>query len=165
VIYSFATDIIWLPLIYLALQIDDLTKRVIATALAAALGFVATPVVLGWGWYKLQQRLAKSGLVVDQVAKPWDKMFATIRERNLIVGLILTLPDGRKLGGRYVNYGFASHYPADEQIHVGEAWEIDQATGAFIAPIVGSLGFIVDKRDILAIEFFEWSQVAPPPHP
>jgi hypothetical protein len=67
-------------------------------------------------------------------------MFATIREKNLILGLIITLPDGRKLGGRYVNYGFASHFPADEQLHVGEAWEIDRETGAFIRPAIGSYG-------------------------
>jgi hypothetical protein len=52
VIYSFATDIIWVPLIYLALQIEPLVPRVIVTVVALALGFVVTPLALGVGWYR-----------------------------------------------------------------------------------------------------------------
>jgi Family of unknown function (DUF6338) len=159
VVYSFATDIVWFPILSVLVRIEPPTAQIFYVVAASLLAFIGTPIALGWGWYRFQSRLAKVGLLSDPTAKPWDKMFARIRTRNLVIGLIITLPDGRKLGGKYVDPGFASHYPADEQVHVGETWVMNQETGAFVERVKGSQGFIIDKRDILTIEFVDWSTV------
>lgn len=116
VIFSFATDIVAVPIVYLTLQLDSLPLRVATSVVASVLGFIVLPIWLGIAWHHIQMRLAKDGHLADPTAKPWDKMFARIREEKLDVGIIITLPDGRKLGGRYIPPGFASHYPADEQL-------------------------------------------------
>jgi len=162
VIYSFATDIVWIPIWYAVGTLPPSTERVVAFIIVAILGFIATPMGLAVGWYEAQTRLARGGIVADPTAKPWDKFFNAIARERLDIGLILTLPDGRKLGGRHIPPGFASHYPAEEQLHVGETWILDQETGAFLERVKGSKGFIIDKKDLLSIEFVEWSTVEPP---
>ena len=129
--------------------------------MVSVLGFIVLPIWLGIAWHLIRTRLAKDGHLADPTAKPWDKMFARIREEKLDVGIIITLPDGRKLGGRYIPPGFASHYPADEQLQIGEMWEMDQDSGWFKNRLDGSLGFLIDMKDVLTIEFVEWKNVIP----
>ncbi len=153
VVYSFATDLIWIPVFqHLSLAPDAASRT--AMLVIAAVGFIVTAIFIGRGWYSLQAKLARSGAVVDPVVKPWDKFFGGVGLHKQ-VGIVLTLADGRKIGGLYAP-GFASSYPAEEQLHVGETWTIDQETGAFLKRVDGSLGFIIDKKDVLTVEFFEW---------
>ena len=161
VIYSFATDAMWVPTLCFALAQPAGSLRNAVVVAIGLLGFVVTPIALGVGWFALQKRLARIGYVSDPLQKPWDRMFARIRERKMDVGLILTLVDGRKFGGRFVDPGSASHYPAHEQVHVGEAWRLDQETGDFLERVDGTEGFIIDKRDILTVEFVDWDVVEP----
>jgi len=159
VIYSFATDVLWAALFYLGSIILPSQAQAVASVLALPIALIATPIVLAWAWWKLQRRLARSGAIADPTAKPWDKIFNRVVSEKRDVGLILTLPDGRKLGGRYVDPGFASSYPADEQLLVGETWKLNQETGAFEARVVGTYGFLIDKKDVLTIEFVDWPAV------
>jgi len=64
-------------------------------------------------------------------------------------------------GGRYIPPGFASHYTADEQLQVGEMWEMGQESGWFKNRLEGSLGFLINMKDVLTIEFVEWKNVIP----
>jgi len=67
--------------------------------------------------------------------------------------------DHRAIGGRYVPPGFASSEPAEEAIHIGEVWEIDQENGSFLRAVDGSLGIFAQMSDVETIEFLEWSSV------
>ncbi len=156
VVYSFVTDLVWIPIFEAVTYIPSVFGMACALVVSA-LGFVATAIFVGRGWYSLQVKLATSGAVVDPIAKPWDKFFSGVgRQRQ--IGIVLTLPDGRKLGGRYAP-GFASSYPADEQLHIGETWRIGQETGAFEERVEGTLGFIINMKDVLTLEFFDWAEV------
>ena len=160
IIYSFATDLIWTPALLIVLGWTPSVGRTIALTAIGLCGFVFTPIALGTGWFCWQTRLAKRGVIADPQRKPWDVFFYTASREKLDLAVLLTLPDGRKLGGRYRASSFASHYPADEQLHVGETWIVDQQTGAFLAPVAGSKGFIVDKKDLLSVEFIEWNAMS-----
>ena len=71
-------------------------------------------------------RLISAGaFVTSPETLTMNDMIGTI-EDNLDLGIIVTLTDGSKIGGRYVDPGFVSSAPADEQLHVGEAWKIDK---------------------------------------
>lgn len=158
-IYSFATDVLWCPVILAEQHIATAWLRWAATIISFLIGFLGTALLVGWGWYHVQRRLAQSGIVRDPVAKPWDKMFQRISDEGLDVGIVLTLKDGQRLGGHYLTPGFASRHPADEQLHIGETWIIDPDTGAFAERVEGTYGFIIDKSDILTIEFTDWNSV------
>jgi len=64
--------------------------------------------------------------------------------------------DGRTIGGRLADPACASSYPAEEQLMIGEVWEVDQEQGTFERAKRGSFGMLVDKVDCAAIEFIRW---------
>ena len=103
--------------------------------------------------------MVRAGFVADPVQKPWDKVFRRIFQEKLDLVAIATLRDGRRVASRLLDPAYASTYPADEQILLGEMWKLDD-DGRLVAPYSGSYGMLVDKADIETLEFIEWSSVA-----
>jgi len=146
----------WIPIIQWVSHLSDGLLR--GTLLSvSAIGLFATAITLGYKWFSWEKRLASSGVVADPIAKPWDKFFSETGSKKQL-GIVLTLPDGRKIGGRFSG-GFASSYPADEQLHIGQTWTLDQTSGAFQQQVKGTLGFIINMKDVLTTEFFEWENI------
>jgi hypothetical protein len=157
--YSFATDLIAFALLSAVQAIPPSPGQVALRVIVALGAFLIIPVLLGWAWYELQAWMAKVGVVADPVQKPWDKMFRRILAERKDLGIIATLSDGRRVGGRFVDPGYASSAPAPEQLMVGEAWLIDENTGRFAKPVAGSFGLLIDKSDAAVVEFIEWHEV------
>jgi hypothetical protein len=82
-------------------------------------------------------------------AKPWDYVFGQ-RKRYWVV---VSLKDGKRVGGRYDSQSFASSAPAPEQIYLQEAWEVN-SDGGLERPRVDSAGIMILAPDILSVEFF-----------
>jgi Family of unknown function (DUF6338) len=122
--------------------------------------FVLVPIALGWGWYQLQEFMARTGYVVDPIKKPWDRVFGRIAKERLDLAAVITLHDGRRVAGRLADPAYASQYPASEQLMLGEIWRLDQERGMFIERVRGSWGMLVDKADCETIEFVRWSEIA-----
>ena len=160
VIYSFATDVLWVPIFIYVLSKTSGGRQTTALIAVSVVGFVVFPGLLGWGWLELERHLAKRGLVSDPTPKPWDYVFKQVALNQLQLAIIATLSDGSKIGGRYVYPGFASSFPNDEQLHIGETWTID-ATGAFVERVKGTYGVLIDKKDCRTVEFFDWAEVEP----
>lgn len=101
-----------------------------------------------WGLRRLSlvQRL-----LPHPVGKPWDYVF---RERRPF-WLIITLKDGRKVGGRYDSKSFATSSPHEEQIYLQEAWEIN-GDGGLERPRVESAGIMVLGGEIATVELFKY---------
>ena len=162
IIYGFATVALSTPVYYLLLLIPDPRLRRFALLVAVAVSSLVIPVLLARLWCRVQIWLAASGYIADPDLKPWDRIFRAIKSEKSDVGIILTLPDGRRLGGRFGRQkpddGFASSYPADEQLLIGELWTISEE-GRFVSKIVGNRGMLIDKKDVLALEFVDWTDV------
>lgn len=157
VVYSLVTDVVALPLLLLTALIPNVVVRIIASAVAALASLVGLPILLGRSWFRLQQHLSRSGIIGHPSYKPWDEIFTRIVREKREVGVILTLPDGRKFGGKYVDPGFASEYPADEQLLLGESWSIDQETGRFVERAAGELRPAYRQKGRPDRRFVEWS--------
>jgi hypothetical protein len=80
--------------------------------------------------------------------KPWDYVFGQRKEFWLIV----TMKDGKKIGGKYGTSSFTSSAPAPEQIFLEEAWMLNNDDG-FERPRSGGAGIMI-LQDIATIEFF-----------
>jgi hypothetical protein len=93
-------------------------------------------------------------MIPSPISKPWDHFFSRVAKGKEI-GVILTLHDGSVIGGVYRKPGFASSYPAEEQLLLAETWSIGD-DGGFSERIKASLGLLIDKDDILLLEFYEW---------
>jgi hypothetical protein len=156
--YSFITDLTGYALISTVGLLQNDAWRSVLTALAFVVGFGVFPIFLGWGWYEIQAWMVRAGFVADPVQKPWDKVFRRIWQQKLDLVAIVTLRDGRRVASRLLDPAYASTYPADEQILLGEMWKLDE-DGRLVAPFAGSYGMLVDKADIETVEFIEWSSV------
>jgi hypothetical protein len=85
--------------------------------------------------------------------KAWDAFFYRIR--NEPVALILTLSDGRRIGGFWAEDPLASSFPADEDLLITVPCLIDQETGLILQRIGGSKGLLVKRDDVITIEAFD----------
>jgi hypothetical protein len=156
--YSFVTDIVGFSLLSVTNLLPHSPQHVALRALIFVLAFVGFPILLGWGWYETQAWMVRVGFVADPVQKPWDKVFRRIAREKLNLVAIVTLRDGRRVASRLLDPAYASTYPADEQILLGEMWNLDEE-GRLVAPYSGSYGMLIDKADIETLEFLEWSSV------
>lgn len=88
-------------------------------------------------------------LLPHPIGKPWDYVFNK-RQRYWA---IITLKDGRKIGGRYDSKSFVSSSPHPEQVFLEEAWVLN-ADGGFDRPRQDTAGIIVLGSEIVTVEFF-----------
>ena len=87
--------------------------------------------------------------LVHPTPSAWDYLFGK-REQFWV---IVHLKDLRKVGGRFGTGSFASSSPAEPQIYLEEAWQLDDH-GAFLSPIERTRGILVMGDQIAAIELF-----------
>jgi hypothetical protein len=161
VIASFINDAIWV-LVFQPVKADVQRGTIPSPqlALTIVLAFLISPIVLAGIYAFVEDLLSKIGFVSDAEPRPWDKWFKTVkRERRELAIILVMKSDHRAIGGRYVPPGFASSEPAEEAIHIGEVWEMDQEDGSFLRAVDGSLGIFVQMSDVETIEFLEWSAV------
>jgi hypothetical protein len=83
-------------------------------------------------------------------ARPWDYVFGQGRPYWIIV----TLKDGKKVGGRYDTKSFASSAPAIDQLYLEEAWLLNEDDG-FERQRTKTAGVMILASDLVTIEFFE----------
>jgi hypothetical protein len=81
--------------------------------------------------------------------KPWDYVFGQ-RKRYWVV---VTLKDGKRIGGRYDSRSFASSAPCPEQLFLEEAWNINE-DGGFDRARTNSAGILILSADMMTVEFF-----------
>jgi hypothetical protein len=115
------------------------------------------PAMVGWFCVDGREWLAEQGLVLSAMPKAWDEFFHRIR--NEPVALVVTLKDGRKIGGFWAEKPVASSYPADEDLLIPVPVNVD-AEGRFLTGIVHSRGLLISRDDILTIEAFDANAVA-----
>lgn len=153
IVYSIVNDLLWSPLYPFGKQGGFPTS--IGSWLFSLLVLVCSPAILTWVFAVSIDALAARGVLPSPTPKPWDHFFQRVvnKQAGREVGVILTLRDGRRLGGVYKAPGFASSFPAEEQLLLGETWLLDKE-GGFQERVFGSPGLLIDKDDILALEFF-----------
>jgi hypothetical protein len=122
------------------------------------IGDVIVPVLLGWLIVDLRGALARRGVILPAVPKAWDEFFDRIKGRP--VALVLTLSDGRKIGGFWDEDPFASSYPHDEDLLITIPAIIDQQTGRFSRCASAHQGLLVKRDDIITIEAFDAGEMA-----
>lgn len=89
--------------------------------------------------------------VIEQEPTAWDYFFS---ERKPVM-ILAYLRSGDVVGGLYGARSNASAYPHPQQIYLEQIWELDDETSAFLHPIPGTAGCILDHSDIEKLYFFE----------
>jgi hypothetical protein len=99
--------------------------------------------------------LSKKGLALSPVPTAWDELFARLASLKTAVAIVLTLVDGRKIGGIWERHGFVSTYPADGDILIAVPCVLNQETGRIRESVAGARAMLVKRSDILTIEVFD----------
>lgn len=116
--------------------------------LACLLILLVFPAIWPIFYIKLVKSKWLSQYVIDPVKRPWDWFF----NQKQPVWVIVTLTDGRKIGGLFAEKSYASSYPLPEQIYLEEIWRLDE-NGQFKEAVKGSKGVIIIGKDISTLEF------------
>jgi len=83
--------------------------------------------------------------------RAWDYFFGLQQPAWVIV----TLKNGKKIGGKFSQASFASSTPNPEQLYLEENWIINE-DGGFERPRSETFGILVLSNDIESIEFFKY---------
>lgn len=102
---------------------------------------------------KLRTTKLLQGLMPHPTEKPWDYVFA----QRKLYWVIVTLKDGKQIGGLYGERSFVSNSPAAEQLYLQEAWKLNP-NGGFDRPRVDSAGVIILTSDMVTVEFFNFKR-------
>lgn len=119
---------------------------------------VIAPALIGWYMVDARELLARNGLILSSWPKAWDAFYN--RFRKTPVALVITLSNGRKVGGFWAEDPIASSFPADEDIFLPAVVEVDQESGMFVKRNPIALGLLVNRADILTIEAFDATKMA-----
>lgn len=118
---------------------------------------VPSPIALAIFYAWCIDGAARRGWVLWPHPTAWDWIFRNLARKEPLA-MIVTLKDGRKVGGAFINSGFASLYPYSRDLLLGEVWRLG-ADGRFVERIAGSRGLYVEKSDILTLEMFSYNDV------
>lgn len=124
------------------------TNRPIAYATAWGCVLLVGPVIWAVGVFALRRARWLSRWLPHPVDRAWDYIFGK-RESFY---LIITLTSGKRIGATYGSNSFASSYPADPEIYVEAAWDVDDAEG-FVRQHVQTRGLLIAGSAIESIEF------------
>ncbi len=162
VAYSILIDL--LAAAYLALWPLSAASAVVRRIAFTFAGDLVVPALVGWFAVDAREALARQGLILSAMPKAWDAFFHRIR--NEPVAVILTLSDGRRIGGFWAEDPLASSYPADEDLLITVPCLIDQETGLILKRIGGAKGLLVKRDDVVTIEAFDaQAAIAADPEP
>lgn len=107
------------------------------------------PVSIACTWFYLRKTEFFKDVFHHPTSNVWDYVFSQRKPYWVVV----TLKNGKMIGGKYNDKSFASASPASEQIYLEEAWEINEG-GAFERAYAESAGIIVLSSEIITVELF-----------
>jgi hypothetical protein len=88
--------------------------------------------------------------MVNPIKSPWDSFFS----RRECFWVIVTLKNGRKIGGKYSIGSYASTFPNPKEIYLKEVWKLNERNG-FVKIKNNSEGIIITENEISTIEFLK----------
>jgi Family of unknown function (DUF6338) len=152
IVYSVGCDVVVLGGLQLVSHVVPSTLRWGADAIVLAIGLFALPSALAIGWLALRGSLLRAGIGIDNETDMWEEIVRRLTSDGSESGVILTLQDGRKVGGRLYDVGLLARSGRNDEVALGEVWTIDQQRGTFVEPVTGSLGMVVRRSECRALE-------------
>lgn len=112
------------------------------------------PGLLSLGYWKLRQTEWSLRVLPHPQGRAWDYVFS----KRLPAWIVITLKDGRKVGGWYGGKSFASSNPNLPEIYIQEEYHINE-DGGFDSPHHESGGILITESEISTIHFYQpdWS--------
>lgn len=107
------------------------------------------PVALACAFWKLRATDFVQKTLPHPVGKPWDYFFAQRRQ----LWAVITLKDGRKVGGLFGSKSFASSHPYPPEIYLEDAWLVNTDDGLERIR-TATAGILIAGSEISTVESF-----------
>jgi hypothetical protein len=134
----------------------------ISEAASLFLQVFVTPIVVALVYQSVVEFCARHNWITSPHPRAWDFIFNGLAYRRRGIGanglfLIVTLKNSDKVAGVYGEPGFASLWPYDRDLLLGQTWELEDGRPA--RAVIGSIGLYVDATSIDTIEVFDLAVV------
>ncbi|MBT8288775.1 MAG: hypothetical protein KJO00_12200 [Bacteroidia bacterium] len=110
---------------------------------------VVGPIILCLIFYFISKQKWFIGFLISPNKSAWDEFFSK-RESYYVV---VTLKNGRKIGGKYGLNSFSSTYPIPKEIYLEEVWRLNDKNG-FEEIVSQTEGILISENEISTIEFY-----------
>lgn len=110
---------------------------------------IVAPIIWAFSFYVLSQKKWFIKVMINPTKSAWDSFFSK-RESYFV---IITLKNGKKIGGKYGLTSYSSTYPASKEIYIQEVWKLDEKDG-FEHKVEQTEGMLITENEISTIEFF-----------
>jgi len=152
VAYSCLNYAILFPIIYYVNEYRLETYHPIFFAFFCLIVLFIAPVV----WVCLLRTVRRSNFLQKWLPHPTEKAWDFVFGSREPYWVVVTMKDGKRLGGKYGYKSFSSSSPSKEQLYFEETWELN-SDGGFERPKETTAGTLVVSADIESIEFFHWT--------
>lgn len=147
--FSFLNAIVFSYPLYIIHAEDLITSHPILYFLSLIAVIVIAPIIWAFLFYTISKRKWFSRFMIAPTKSAWDSFFSKRESYYCIV----TLKNGRKIGGKYGLSSFSSTYPNPKEIYLEEVWKLNKR-GGFTTKINQTEGILITENEIETIEFF-----------
>lgn len=110
---------------------------------------IIAPILWAFIFYKITCKKWFSRFLINPTKSAWDSFFSQ-RESYYV---IVTLKNGRKIGGKYGMKSYSSVFPQKNDIYIEELWKLNKKDG-FKYKIEQTQGILITEGEISTIEFY-----------
>lgn len=147
--FSFLNAIIFSYPLYVIHKSNLVMETPLLYFLILGLIIIAAPILWAYIYYLVSQKKWFSKFMISPTKSAWDSFFSKRESYYCIV----TLKNGRKIGGKYGLRSFSSTYPNPKDIYLEELWKLNKK-GGFKNKIDQTEGILITDNEIETIEFF-----------
>jgi len=121
-----------------------------------------TPIVIALLYQLVVEFCAQQYWITSPHPRAWDFVFNSLALRKKGLGanglfLVVTLKSGDKVAGLFSEPGFASLWPYDRDLLLGQTWQLEDGKPSRV--VDGSIGLYVDADNIDVVEVFDYASV------
>ncbi len=135
--------------IYKIFETDVLEEYPLAFFFLFVLMIIVAPVLWAFVFYKISSKKWFSRFLINPTKSAWDSHFSQ-RESYYV---IITLKNGKIIGGKYGMNSFSSVFPQKNDIYIEELWKLNNK-GGFKYRIEQTQGILITEGEISTIEFY-----------
>lgn len=147
--FSFLNAIILAYPLYLIHTDKFLDKHPLWYFLIVFSVLIIAPIVYALIFCIVSKKKWFSRLLINPTKSAWDSFFS--RRESYYV--IVTLKNGKRIGGKYGLNSYSSTYPNPEGIYLEEVWKLNDKNG-FDEIVDQTEGILITENEISTIEFY-----------
>ena len=147
--FSFLNAIFYSYPIYLIHHVNLIDSYPFIYFLSLVFMIIISPILFAFIFQKISEKKWFGRFMINPTKSAWDSFFSK-RESYYV---IVTLKNGRKIGGKYGKNSFSSTYPNPEELYLEELWQLNERNGfENIEP--KTEGILITEQEISTIEFY-----------